>query len=166
MRIWAWHPFLTVRLDGTKGAQDALPTAGESRANALMRCTTKGKRRVTLSICGLGFPSEDDLDGMPGVQTFDPDEDEPPDTKLSPRDRSAPLRRNVSRISSVSLCPVGVRLIMGINWQMDSLLANSGAPGSRQRRLCARRLAPLRCTRLYAGNPQGLRISWRGVPYG
>ena len=55
-----------------------LPRAGESRANAIMKATTKAKRRVTLSICGLGgMPDESELDTMPGVQTFDA-EDEPP----------------------------------------------------------------------------------------
>src|SRR5215471_10530825 len=41
-----------------------LPQQGESRANAQMKATTKAKRRVTLSICGLGFISEDELDTM------------------------------------------------------------------------------------------------------
>jgi hypothetical protein len=51
---------------------------GEARANALMKATTKAKRRVTLSICGLGYMSEDELDGMPGARTFDAEDDTPP----------------------------------------------------------------------------------------
>jgi hypothetical protein len=35
---------------------------GDSLANALMRAETKAKRRVTLSICGLGWIVEDELD--------------------------------------------------------------------------------------------------------
>jgi hypothetical protein len=31
---------------------------GEARANAILKAVTKGKRRVTLSICGLGFLDE------------------------------------------------------------------------------------------------------------
>lgn len=59
-----------------------LPRDGESRANALMKGTTKAKRRVTLSICGLGgMPDESELDGMPGAMTFDP-EDDPPVAKV------------------------------------------------------------------------------------
>lgn len=51
---------------------------GESRANALMKGTTKAKRRVTLSICGLGgMPDESELDGMPGAKTFDAEEEPP-----------------------------------------------------------------------------------------
>jgi hypothetical protein len=48
---------------------------GEARANALMKATTKAKRRVTLSICGLGYMSEDELDTMPGAKTFDAEDD-------------------------------------------------------------------------------------------
>ena len=44
---------------------------GESRANALMKAMTKAKRRVTLSICGLGLTDEAELDTMPGAATFD-----------------------------------------------------------------------------------------------
>jgi hypothetical protein len=36
---------------------------GEFRANMIMKCTTKAKRRVTLSICGLGFLDESEIEG-------------------------------------------------------------------------------------------------------
>jgi len=36
---------------------------GEARANAIMKAMTKAKRRVTLSICGLGFLDETEIDG-------------------------------------------------------------------------------------------------------
>jgi hypothetical protein len=38
------------------------PLAPEARANALMKAETKAKRRVTLSICGLGMLDESELD--------------------------------------------------------------------------------------------------------
>lgn len=41
---------------------------GEMRANAIMKAETKAKRRVTLSICGLGALDEAELDTMPGHQ--------------------------------------------------------------------------------------------------
>lgn len=37
---------------------------GEARANAVMKSLTKAKRRVTLSICGLGFTDESELEGV------------------------------------------------------------------------------------------------------
>ena len=39
-----------------------LPQAGEAKANAMMKAETKAKRRVTLSICGLGMPDESELE--------------------------------------------------------------------------------------------------------
>lgn len=41
-----------------------LPIAGEALANAVMKCESKAKRRVTLSLCGLGMPTEDDVEGQ------------------------------------------------------------------------------------------------------
>lgn len=45
-----------------------LPPNGEARANALMKAMTKAKRRVTLSICGLGFLDESEIEGIPEAQ--------------------------------------------------------------------------------------------------
>lgn len=41
---------------------------GESLANARMKAVTKAKRRVTLSICGLGFLDESEIDSIPDAQ--------------------------------------------------------------------------------------------------
>jgi hypothetical protein len=40
---------------------------GEALANAIMKCETKAKRRVTLSICGLGLLDELDVETLPTV---------------------------------------------------------------------------------------------------
>lgn len=45
---------------------------GEARANALMKCETKAKRRVTLSICGLGMLDETEVASLPVVNGVDP----------------------------------------------------------------------------------------------
>jgi hypothetical protein len=42
-----------------------LPSAGEAKANAMMKAETKAKRRVTLSICGLGM--FDEIEMEPGA---------------------------------------------------------------------------------------------------
>jgi hypothetical protein len=59
------------REDEDIGAVTLGQLRGDSRANALMKGLTKAKRRVTLSICGLGLMSEDELDTVPGARTFD-----------------------------------------------------------------------------------------------
>lgn len=52
------------RTDSSLGAVSVGGLRGEARANALMKAETKAKRRVTLSICGLGFLDETELDGQ------------------------------------------------------------------------------------------------------
>ena len=57
--------------DRTDEAIGAVPLAGlrgEALANAFMKAETKSKRRVTLSICGLGFTDESEVDSIPGAQ--------------------------------------------------------------------------------------------------
>lgn len=48
------------------------PLTGDALANAIMKAETKAKRRVTLSICGLGFTDESELDTIQNVQTVAP----------------------------------------------------------------------------------------------
>lgn len=44
------------------------PLSPDSRANALMKAETKAKRRVTLSICGLGMSDDSEVDSIPGAE--------------------------------------------------------------------------------------------------
>ena len=44
------------------------PLRGTELANAMMRCETKAKRRVTLSICGLGWTDESEIETIPGAR--------------------------------------------------------------------------------------------------
>lgn len=50
------------RTDMAKGATNISGLKGEALANAMMKAETKAKRRVTLSLCGLGLLDETDLD--------------------------------------------------------------------------------------------------------
>jgi hypothetical protein len=43
---------------------------GEARANAFMKAETKAKRRVTLSICGLGILDETEIDSIDGPKGY------------------------------------------------------------------------------------------------
>lgn len=62
----------TGRVDESTGAVPIEGLKGETRANALMKCETKAKRRVTLSICGLGLLDETEVDSVPGAQYVAP----------------------------------------------------------------------------------------------
>lgn len=52
------------RTDEDMGAVTIGRLTGEMRANAVLKCVTKAKRRVTLSICGLGFLDETEVDDI------------------------------------------------------------------------------------------------------
>jgi len=51
---------------------------GEARANLMMKAETKAKRRVTLSICGLGMLDETEVESLPPAATGAPPEDTKP----------------------------------------------------------------------------------------
>lgn len=53
----------TGRIDESIGAVPVLNLKGDALANALMKSETKAKRRATLSICGLGFLDESEIEG-------------------------------------------------------------------------------------------------------
>ena len=57
------------RHDISKGAVSIAGLKGDSLANAIMKAETKAKRRVTLSICGLGFLDESELDSISELKT-------------------------------------------------------------------------------------------------
>ena len=52
------------RIDSSTGAVNVKGVSGENLANAMMKCETKAKRRVTLSLCGLGMLDETEIDTL------------------------------------------------------------------------------------------------------
>lgn len=56
------------RTDESIGAVSIGNLKGEARANAMMKCETKAKRRVTLSICGLGILDETEIETIPSAK--------------------------------------------------------------------------------------------------
>lgn len=52
------------RIDTSTAAIDLSGLKGERLANAIMKAETKAKRRVTLSICGLGILDESEVEGV------------------------------------------------------------------------------------------------------
>jgi hypothetical protein len=53
------------RVDSDVGAVAVNNLQGEARANAILKAITKAKRRVTLSICGLGMLDETEVSDIP-----------------------------------------------------------------------------------------------------
>jgi hypothetical protein len=96
-REWMHDSYVvTARAKDRQGREDestgAVPLGnlrGEALANALMRAETKAKRRVTLSIAGLGWLDETELETMPqGPHAVMPSEEllssEEPPTEVHP----------------------------------------------------------------------------------
>src|SRR5262245_30067808 len=63
----------TGREDESLGAVALGTLKGDALANALMKAETKAKRRVTLSLAGLGWLDETELATIPGVQVGEPE---------------------------------------------------------------------------------------------
>lgn len=55
------------RTDTSIGAVNIEGLKGEAKANAMMKAETKSKRRVTLSICGLGWLDETEVETIPNA---------------------------------------------------------------------------------------------------
>src|SRR5574338_996048 len=61
------------RIDQAKGAVVIGHLKGEAKANAIMKAETKAKRRVTLSICGMGWTDESEIESIPNATHVDVD---------------------------------------------------------------------------------------------
>lgn len=62
----------TGRTDSDVGAVPVDGLRGEALSNAMMKAITKAKRRVTLSICGLGMLDESEIESIPGAKPVKP----------------------------------------------------------------------------------------------
>lgn len=56
------------RHDSSTGAVWVSGLKGEAMCNAMMKAETKAKRRVTLSICGLGLMDDSEVDSVPSAR--------------------------------------------------------------------------------------------------
>lgn len=61
----------TGREDSSTGAVTVAGLRGEALANAMMKAETKAKRRLTLSLAGLGMSDETEVDSIPGAERIE-----------------------------------------------------------------------------------------------
>ena len=101
------------RTDEDVGAVTIGKLQGEARANAIMKCMTKAKRRVTMSICGMGFLDETEIETLQGARTFDA-EDEATEVKPVVRlpAQPAPARRFDQPLTGDALKPITGRQLL------------------------------------------------------
>lgn len=57
------------RVDESIGAINVAMLKGDAKSNAIMKAETKAKRRVTLSIAGLGMLDETEISSIPGIES-------------------------------------------------------------------------------------------------
>jgi len=62
----------TGREDSSTGVVSSAGLKGEALANAMMKAETKAKRRLTLSLAGLGWPDESEVVDIPSAQPAGP----------------------------------------------------------------------------------------------
>ena len=89
--------------DKRAGVRQSEPLTGDGLANAYMKAETKAKRRVTLSICGLGSMVEGEEETVPGAQvvTYDYETGEviKPEPTAEPQGQPAPREQSDDRQS-------------------------------------------------------------------
>lgn len=88
------------RTDEAIGAVSIAGLKGDALANAIMKCETKAKRRVTLSICGLGWLDETEVATVPDAAPVDVDmetgEIRTPMKNVTPPKSESPPRNNAT----------------------------------------------------------------------
>ena len=78
------------RTDSSTGAVSIESLKGEAKANAFMKAETKAKRRVTLSICGLGLMDETEVETITGARTVSVDDAHSDKLIAAPEKRKVP----------------------------------------------------------------------------
>lgn len=96
------------RSDSSVGAVNVKGLQGENLANALMKAETKAKRRVTLSLCGLGLTDESEVESFQRTQTHvvniasgDVDEEAVDDRRMAALDEWAAADGEADRLNIV-----------------------------------------------------------------
>lgn len=72
--VTAYAQDKTGRTDSSIGAVNIENLKGDALANAMMKAETKSKRRVTLSICGLGMLDETEVETIPDANIIPADD--------------------------------------------------------------------------------------------
>ena len=88
----------TGREDESTGAVALGTLKGNALANALMKCETKAKRRVTLSIAGLGWLDETELETIPQRHVISNDLDPLPSGEGDPPAEQHPTADDITRL--------------------------------------------------------------------
>jgi hypothetical protein len=121
------------RVDSDTGAVNIGGLKGEALANALMKATTKAKRRVTLSICGLGMLDETETETIPQQQRqfveVDHDTGEIIDQKPQPKAQQEPRAALLPSRFLTRLEELATSVNVSFQQMDDDVLDRYGKPG-------------------------------------
>jgi hypothetical protein len=104
------------RSDESLGAVTLTGLKGEALANAIMKAETKAKRRVTLSICGLGWLDETEVASITSETVLAPQarQIQAPQRKSAPPEPDDPLPNVNTETGEVAVAPEGAVLITSV----------------------------------------------------
>ncbi len=108
------------REDEATGAVNVANLKGDALANAYMKAETKAKRRVTLSICGLGMLDETEVETIQGAKFVNPELTAEPAKKLPPPPQAyrIPFQEHKNKTIKELYDALGVP---GVNAYLDAL---------------------------------------------
>jgi hypothetical protein len=92
------------RIDQSTGAVVIGNLKGDAKANAIMKAETKAKRRVTLSICGMGWTDASEIDSIPNAKTVDVDLETGEIKDETAPKAAAPAIENKPKINDIQIC--------------------------------------------------------------
>jgi hypothetical protein len=95
------------REDSELGVVSLEGLRGEVRANAILKAITKAKRRVTLSICGLGWLDETEVETIPGARVVSPDEELIEPAEQEPQPPASPTATAAASAAQANGKPAG-----------------------------------------------------------
>jgi hypothetical protein len=108
----------TGRTDTEIGVVPIGRAQGEELANARMKALTKAKRRLTLSLCGLGMLDETEIVSIPGAQQFPPMQIEAKQIEI-PEPNNDPITTETLRRLQTAIKAVAEKLPP--NWRDETL---------------------------------------------
>jgi hypothetical protein len=152
----------TGRTDTSLGVVSIAGLRGEALANQIMKCETKAKRRVTLSICGLGMLDETEVES---VRVAEQEQASQPPTTITQQGGSP-----IARVAAPGQPPDFTafwRALRESGWDAEPIQAAAmNAFGKPVARLSAVELAELRDAALSARLVADGEGTWRIQPIG
>lgn len=130
------------RKDSSTGAVSLKGLGGDALANAVMKCETKAKRRVTLSICGLNMLDETETETIQNAPKGEPVQPPPTRAIAEQRAEQTPvvptvppkvLPKEPTGPTRASVWAEAVKLGKQINWSeqdVENFLVEKAAPAA------------------------------------